>query len=172
MQAGVRLPRAFSCLCFRIPIDRTRSDKTCKSYSEAIDMLYSCNVFEFQDLETIFQLPRRILPHRLNLIASIQVDLSYMEALQFNQSCDHFPKEWESCWRIIAELQGLRELRVDINMFFELYKPHIPLKTILDPLRAVKGAKIFEVSIHGTMEAITEFWDAPFDAVVMAGREY
>lgn len=135
-------------------------------------MLYSRNIFEFQDSESIFQLPRWMLPQRLNSIASVQVDLWYLKGLPFNQLCDRFPEEWEWCWRIIAGMRGLRELRVDIHLLLEPYKPHIPLKTILDPLKAVKRPKIFKVNIHGTIEKVTGIGDAPFDAVVINDRDY
>ena len=138
------------------------TDNSFNSYSEAIDILYSHNIFSFDYVNNILMLPRSMLAHRLNLINSVQFSLwygggTYVTGERFEAH------EWEVCWRIIASMQGLRELRVTIKLPFILHGPHVPLKHILDPLRAVKGTKIFEVSVPGSEE---EYWmesrDAPF----------
>ncbi|KAH8667485.1 hypothetical protein BGZ60DRAFT_431719 [Tricladium varicosporioides] len=41
-------------------------------YSEAIDLLYKCNTFEFMDIENVLRLSMTILPERMKLITNIR----------------------------------------------------------------------------------------------------
>ena len=113
-------------------------------------------------MESIALLPQSIPPHHLNAITSIQMDLWYNLA-PYSGDTYQFHDEWEACWCIVADMQGLHELRVNIDAVVPLNSPRVPLWQILDPLRAVKGARIFEVSVIGSEEEkAMDFVDAPF----------
>ena len=48
-----------------------------KSHFESIEILYAGNIFAFNHTKTVVILPRLLLPHHMDLIASIQLSLWY-----------------------------------------------------------------------------------------------
>jgi len=53
---------------------------------------------------------------------------------------------WEETWRIIARMEGLRDLRAVVVEDWLDRDPESEAK-LLEPLRAVKGTEVFEVDV-------------------------
>ena len=135
-----------------------------KSYSEAIETLYACNSFHFNLIEVTRRFSLSIPSYRLNVITLLELDLRYRVVSEptdraFYGIC------WDECWHMVADMQGLRQLWVAINITSDYWPPlpPPPLKQILDPLRAVTRPKLFEVSVPMSTEyGSIEIQDAPF----------
>ena len=130
-------------------------------YSEAINMLYSHTDFYIGGLEDTTRLARSIPAQRLDAIYSIHLNVWY-QPFQYGSVSESGPT-WEACCRTIAGMRGLRELRVHINFALPVNVSCPSLSQILHPLRAVTGARIFEVYVPGSgEEKARAFLDAPF----------
>jgi hypothetical protein len=108
------------------------SDKN--RYSESIDFLYSCNTFDTTDADVVAFLPRLLLLHRMNKIQNVQIRLgvslppSYPsnfgrpedldpEDLGRARKHDHYYRKlWNAIWKNLSEMEGLKTLRVELNM--------------------------------------------------------
>ena len=107
-------------------------------------------------------LPHLLIPHRMDLIASIQLSLWYRSSNNPVAQSKHHEK-WKECWRVVASMQGLRELWVNVDLVLDYHNTLPPLRRLLDPLRPVRVAEVFEVSMPRVMqEESMEFQDHPF----------
>jgi len=122
---------------------------TCRRlYSESIPILYSHNIFDFDQRESLYSLSITILPERFNMIRRIQLhhltnpaDLDLPEVWTL----------WLQIWGIIASMQGLRELRISFAIrgfgrLADMREDGLQEK-VMAPLRAVTIPKVFEVQV-------------------------
>lgn len=122
---------------------------TCRRlYSESISILYSHNTFDFDQRESLYSLSITILPDRFNMIRSIQLHHLTNPA---NLNLPDVWVLWEQIWRIIADMQGLRELRIsfaarNFGRLADMREDGLEQK-VLAPLRAVTKPKIFTVEV-------------------------
>ncbi|KAI9844028.1 MAG: hypothetical protein M1837_005963 [Sclerophora amabilis] len=128
--------------------------KTCRQvYHEAIEIIYSDNVFDVKRPDCILFLSSTILPHRLNAIRSLRIHWYFSWPLYVavpGGRRKHYPPydeaTWERTWEIIADMEGLQYIRVLMD---ELWMERTPneVATILEPLKRVPSGKDFEAEI-------------------------
>lgn len=121
-----------------------------KRYNEAISVLYSLNIFDFDSTETFLAFSCGILPQRFDSIRSIQLDFQFSVATRFGESHPEIDMpRWERTWRVIATMRDLQEVKVRIDWPRGVAsgKEISPDKEVafLEPLMLVKGLKVFEV---------------------------
>lgn len=95
-------------------------------------MIYRENIFLFNHTTTIVDLPRTLLPQRLNLIQTVHLSFS-----------DPGGPTWEkSCQTLATKMPNLRHLTI------HLY-PHVTglLEDWLIPLHQIRQASVFEVRL-------------------------
>jgi hypothetical protein len=143
-------------------------------YSEAIQILYSKNIFHFYDPGDIRYFARCILPQRLDAIQYIMMDWERLFSI-FNKDNtrprfgnEEF-KAWCQVWAIIGKMKSLLDLKVVLKS----HKFQVPqarrLKMCL-PMMEVKGLRKFEVIVPFEDETDWSFAaDAPF--VIVRGPE-
>ena len=90
-------------------------------YAEAIPVLYGETTFSMLHLESLIFLSETILPHRLNTIRSVELGWYfyfphplYSRGAQDLDRTRHDIATWERVWSILADMEGLRMLRVDL----------------------------------------------------------
>ncbi|MCJ1394375.1 hypothetical protein MMC18_007253 [Xylographa bjoerkii] len=144
--------------------------KTCrKVYIEAINILYAQNDFYTRQADSIVHLSQTVLPHRLDLITSLHIYRCFPSALYESpenrgQLAPYDEATWEETWRIIADMKGLRVLRVTLFEFWRL-RSRRSQTTFLEPLKAVEQADVFEVEVPwavGDDEGPIGLGDVPF----------
>ncbi|KAI4220584.1 MAG: hypothetical protein LQ349_008051 [Xanthoria aureola] len=88
--------------------------KSCRRlYSEATPLLYSSNIFCFQDIATLLYFVRTVLPHRRNQIKAIQ--LPWMKTyLGFPQPNGELSQVWEAL-KQMPNLQVIHIVRLTIR---------------------------------------------------------
>ena len=113
------------------------------------------------------------MPHRLNAIASLQ--LSWFFGWNFYGPPTRVGKHpaydlgiWEDCCHVLASMKGLRILRITVAGVWIDNNP--AAMKILDPLRAVKTPKTFEVEGPWPWDCAVDFSDAPFDLITLDQR--
>ena len=122
-------------------------------------MLYTENIFDFKNVSTMILLSKTVLNYRLNTITVLHMSWWYTDRIEQNSSPPHNEKTWEECWRVVATMKGLRELRITI----ETCRPTLndQSQRLLEPLRAVTGPELFEVDAPW-LEYAADYRDAPF----------
>jgi len=143
--------------------------KTCRQvYSEAIDILYARNSFDVNHLNSLLYLSSTIPAQRLNTIRSLQLTWDFPCPLYTVHSTSRYPPDtettWEEVWRVIARMKGLRDIRVQLTIA-RIYTNLILNSEVrlLEPLRAVKPANVFEVHVSWPgREGMSEMKDVPF----------
>ena len=90
-------------------------------YAEATPVLYGENTFSMIHLESLISLSEAILPHRLNTIRSVELGWYfyfphhlYSRKIQQLDRTSYSVATWERVWSILADMEGLRMLRVDL----------------------------------------------------------
>ena len=85
------------------------------SYSEAINILYSNNVFNFDSLESFVSFSCEILPQRLDSVRRIQLDFRFNFSVLYTECTPRTNwQRWERTWRIIASMVALQEVTNEI----------------------------------------------------------
>lgn len=90
-------------------------------YAEAMPVLYGENTFSMLHLESVIFLADTILPQRLNMVRSVELGWYFpipfpLYSRKF-QAMVHPPLDiatWERVWWILANMEGLRKLRIDL----------------------------------------------------------
>jgi hypothetical protein len=111
-------PRSESCLSVL---------RTCRQlYSEGIDMLYSTNVFDADDEETVLFLAKTIRPQRLKTIKHLQIlakdpwpysDITELNPHYYEDAIEGAPLWVECCKLIGSQMTGLESLTVRISVY-------------------------------------------------------
>ena len=92
------------------------------SYSEAIDTLYSCNTFSFNDLDAVLSFQSTVLPCRFKLIQSLELIWEFQQSphhwrpLGWHTHPPYDPHTWEQTCDILATMDHLRSLTVIADM--------------------------------------------------------
>ncbi|KAL2005626.1 hypothetical protein VTN00DRAFT_10119 [Thermoascus crustaceus] len=139
--------------------------RTCRRiYSETIDLLYSQNTFFFCDYDTILWFASTILPHRLAVIRSLEIEWDcicfFDPRLQPPPPYDR--DTWFEVWRTLQAMPGLRELNVRI-----WNGPKMSAETeaeVFKPLTEIRGLEKFELELPWRYqgEGVEGHRDAPF----------
>jgi hypothetical protein len=134
--------------------------KTCRLlYTGYISSLYSLTTFAFTSLKQFQTFATTIPPHYLNKITSFQlyseIGSSFRDRLDVGWE-DRPTSQWKRAWEIIANMQRLRILRVDLR----LERLHRGPETsssgvhrwmehrIFGPMQGVRQTCVFEVSVN------------------------
>jgi hypothetical protein len=124
---------------------------TADSYSEAIPILYSRNIFHFYDPGDIRHFSRTILPQRLDAVHSILIDWERIFGI-FSRDIrgPKFELEelklWCETWNIIGKMEGLAEVRVVLKS----HQPEVSKEKRIKMCRSmmeIRGLKTFELMI-------------------------
>lgn len=131
---------------------RTALLKSCRQiYAEAIDMLYSTNTFLITNLYILFAFVKTILPRRFHMIQAIQVTYIFTFAVTPTYRCyiRCSLQEWKNFWTLIASMQGLRYLTVQLEQTEDGVAVADPKEdietTTLRPLMSIRGLRKFEL---------------------------
>lgn len=133
-------------------------------YSETIDLLYSQNTFFFCDYDTILWFASTILPHRLAVVRSLNIEWDCV--CFFNTRIRPPPPydrdTWFKVWTTIQAMPGLRDLTVRI-----WNGPKMSAETeaeVFKPLTAIKGLEKFELELPWRWQGEGDegHQDAPF----------
>lgn len=147
--------------------------QTCrKVYSEAINILYSNNVFNFDSLESFVSFSCEILPQRLDNVRRIQLDFRFNLSVLYTECTPrtNWPR-WERTWRIIASMVALQEVRMRFS-WPEMTKFAREELRVLEPLQLVTGLKLFEVTMPSLLNVdIKDRDDLPFRIVTKGTQE-
>lgn len=149
-------------------------------YAEAIPVLYGGTTFSMLHLESVVCLADTILPQRLNAIRSVELGwyfyIPYPLYTRKFQPMDYPPYDiatWERVWSILANMEGLMELRVDlVGRWIE------PLTTdeerqLLGPAMKVKRPRVWDMRVDWEdAEVDWEAQGAPFRVVRCEGTGY
>jgi hypothetical protein len=137
-------------------------------YSEAIDLLYSSNQFVVTHADIIEFMPRLLLPQRINAIQSLYFDWRIRGSPPYhvtdsssNEGNDPKSRAWTTIWKNLADMEGLRELYVD------LYVDHTQwdiirtadTSSMVKPIMAVIAPRYFELRLPFTCQSGKELWE-------------
>ncbi|KAI9800270.1 MAG: hypothetical protein M1833_003384 [Piccolia ochrophora] len=137
------------------------------SYSEAITILYAHTTFDLAGLDSLLFLSSTILPQRLNTIRSIDLfwDFRYLDSPYSDTARPFdFPHDvatWERAWRVLAGMEGLRELKVML-VDNDWTLDRVTEEKIFQPLRAVTQPTVFEVDVRWPASEGLLLEDVPF----------
>lgn len=146
--------------------------KKCR-YTEAVNLLYSCNTFHFIDLDMISYFAGTILPQRLHTIRSLNLTWCYGYCFQpYSEkgAINHPPfgkNTWEREWQVIASMKGLRRLHFTLGFPYKGDK-EMDAK-LLYPLMQVKSPTDFKVNaiVPGSERRAFALADAPFELEIL-----
>ncbi|KAL1620829.1 hypothetical protein SLS56_009440 [Neofusicoccum ribis] len=143
----------------------------CPCYGPAgLHILYTRNKFVVRQCKTLIDLERTVLPHRLQAIRFLHIDVPLdlpvdkPELIWPLYPPDPYHLMWVPACRVVARMTGLQSLRVtvyDINNQHQFYRQGNPddmFVQLLEPLMDVK-APVFQVCL-----------DAPIDVSYVLGR--
>lgn len=130
------------------------------SYAESIEYLYSQNTFVATQKACVLFLQSFVAPRLYQTIRSLHVQFPV------NFLYIHYPRKlppddeatWEATWAAIADMRGLKDLRVDLL--------HFPVQhtdteqSIFKPMTACLGLDNFDVTVHWELK--TEESRLPF----------
>jgi hypothetical protein len=122
------LPKGVSYTCLNYHVDKCLH-LLYQRYSEAIQVLYSQNIFSFRSIQTIFQFTNSILTSRLDQVRAIEVD--WDPRLFRSRSPPADRETWNSVWRLLADLPALRKLTVRLHAGGVLEHPSCDLNEAL-----------------------------------------
>jgi hypothetical protein len=115
-----------------------------------VSLLYSKPTFLFQDPQDIVHFGRTILPQRSNTVQSIE--LAWDGAVTHYFPDTKTPKgslgeirSWNEAWEIMAEMKGLKEIRVRLkvhNLGSIIHYLGRPAQSFVQPMKRVNRARI------------------------------
>ena len=132
--------------------------QTCrKIYHESINLLYSTNTFVVHDFATMTTFAKSIPARHLNLIRSLRICYSPTTSISYKhrrtKQYDLPTGEgWEEFWEMIASMEGLKILDVQLERYFEFLPEDEEGKklveyTTLKPLQRVRGLTHFQLMV-------------------------
>ena len=102
-------------------------------YSEAIGILYSENIFNFNSLQTIEDLQATIPPHRFSSIRSLHLDTIITSPTSPMYAKTGFNK-WEMALVVIGMIRGLQAFHIRLSM---AALPHATDETLIEALKCL-----------------------------------
>jgi hypothetical protein len=131
----------------RLRSGSARYRANCLSYVDAVQVLYSSNIFDFDSMESFICLSCAVLPAKFDSIQSIQLDFRFSDSHHFSESQprNDWPR-WERTWRIIDSMKALQRIRVRIT--WPRAEPSGKEEAnLLQPLLQIRHMKTYEVSL-------------------------
>ena len=144
-------------------------------YTEAIPVLYGDTTFSMLHLESVISLADTILPQRLNAIRSVELGWYFYIPFPLYMRTSRpepmgYPPydiaTWERVWSILANMEGLMKLRVDlVGRWTEPLTPDEEMQ-LLGPAMKVKRPRVWDMRIDWEdAEVDWEAQGAPFRVV-------
>ena len=93
----------------------------CRIYSEALPTLYTANIFDIRNSATVMDLQSSMPLHRFHTIRHLRVSRHLCHEPTCRYTIKQSPAEeelivaWEDMWGVIAGMEGLLRLEVDIS---------------------------------------------------------
>ena len=159
MQIDVSFFRSHFILCFS-PSQHSLSKPCERSYTEVITILYANNTFDLNGLETALLLSYTLLPQRLNSITSLRLTWAFFQSFLRPAASRNptrkalFPGDevtWKACWKVIAGMKSLRDIRVWLAMSPALEMPKRVEREMLAPLAEVGRKRVFKVRVSWSL---------------------
>lgn len=145
--------------------------QTCRQiYSEAIEILYSKNTFSMLHLGRLLHFSFTVLPQRMNAIRSLELGWYLNSIYPYDTGCTwnsqnppapYDKTTWERAWAILAGMDGLRNLRVDL---VGRWMAPLPLEAelrMLSPATKVVNPRVWDLRLDWPNTG-AQFEDAPF----------
>jgi len=122
--------------------------QTCrKIYVDAVQVLYSSNIFDFDCMEGFISMSCALLPQRFDSIQSLNLDFRFsMSHCFLETTCFNDWPRWERTWRVLSSMEALQHLWLRLSW----PKPALydnEEKKYLEPLWLMTNTKTFEVSL-------------------------
>lgn len=164
---GFKLPTGLYVLSGNGSGDLIQLLQTCrKVYVDAIDILYTSNIFDIDSLESMISLSCAILSQRFDSIQNLQLDLRFSLSLYFSESSpssDYL--RWSRVWAIIGSMKALQHLWIRISWPRPRYSA-MEEKRMMEPLWMVPRLRTYLVSLPPAFEGKDVDWsDAPFEII-------
>ncbi|KAL2054458.1 hypothetical protein ABVK25_005206 [Lepraria finkii] len=122
-------------------------------YSEAIEFLYSQNMFKILNEDCLSYLPQLLLPQRINAIRYIRFEwfLKHAPDAETHQSkkdAAHNFVIWKTVWQNLASMQGLEHLWIELDIDKTWKHEWMEQQsTVFEPVKAVTRPKYFKLII-------------------------
>lgn len=123
-------------------------------YSEAVGLLYTSNTLNVRQTRTIVGMQKSMLPHRLRMIRSLHIDvpLHYQwkngKVVGYEESWpENILTFWEPAWSVIAEINGLLNLKVTLSCRTPREIDQETLVHILQPMMTINHVPDFALEI-------------------------
>lgn len=111
----------------------------CFIYSEAIEILYTLNIFSFRSLNTLFYMSQTVLQRRFHAIQFLTLSWAIEEHLygppEWSGNPPNDTPTWERTWRIISGMPNLHHVHVVLRSNISGIAQSEA--TILEPLKRV-----------------------------------
>ena len=127
--------------------------QTCRqAYTEAINVLYSSNVYDINGPETMISFSKTILSHRLNAIRSLQLTWAFFYPGNIYSEYDKILLDgdealWTVCWAVIRGMNGLSDLLVWLSMSPAIEAAQRRESDLFQPLIDLRPKRRFEVRV-------------------------
>lgn len=116
-------------------------------YTDAIEVLYSSNVFDFDSMESLILFSIAIVPKRFDAIQYLQLDFRFSTSSFFSESTAYNdPPRWERTWRVIGSMKSLQEVWAWMSWHRLEFSP-VEEARLIEQLHQVRQLKTFEVSL-------------------------
>ncbi len=165
---------------------------TCqKIYSEALDIVYSDNIFNTRHLEATISLSLTIPPQRLRSICTLNMSWPlaspypfYTEANIAHNYPPHDEKTWERAWAVLARMTGLKKLDVCLKAYWAVPLTVEAERRMLKPAWNVESPRTWNLCVSWPDTGLDindapfrierNFYDRPprFDASNLVNRTY
>ncbi|KAI4175613.1 MAG: hypothetical protein LQ346_008051 [Caloplaca aetnensis] len=133
---------------------------TCRqAYAEAIGLLYTQNTFVITHPQMLFRFAKSIPIQRFNSIRNLRVSFSTPSCGALSYWTFNYWRraEWEMFWKLVASMDDLRTLRVDIlDWTAENLSPH---NSLLRDISHIRGLQIFRLNIRRIHRLLGAFMD-------------
>src|ERR1035438_3725976 len=85
-------------------------------YTDAIEVLYGSNVFDFDSMESLISFSVAVIPKRFDAIQYLQLDFRFSTSAYFSESTAYNdPPRWERTWRVVGSMKSLQKLWVRMS---------------------------------------------------------
>lgn len=145
---GLKLPTGVYAESGQSTLDLLPLLQTCrKVYTDAIEVLYGSNIFDFDSMESLISFSVAVIPKRFDAIRYLQLDFRFSTSSYFSESTAYNdPPRWERAWRVIGSMNSLQELWVWMSWHRLEFSP-VEEARLIEQLDQVRQLKIFEVSL-------------------------
>ncbi|KAL2071917.1 hypothetical protein VTL71DRAFT_13152 [Oculimacula yallundae] len=130
-------------------------------YTEAIDIMYSSNIFVVRHTRDMEYLPLTILPQRMNAIRNLRLTCDFSGRPPINLcDCDWAKgnkwerilpvrqKKWENMWNILSNMTGLRQLYVKLHVGDNWATINLDSAAVLlEPVKQVTRPELFVLTL-------------------------